>query len=79
METHEQGTTLVTAILAIVGLVVVVQLWLLAAALDALLQGATGALVPSAAGSFVLLALNGALLRHVSAFDARLRHRKPHD
>ena len=79
METHEQGTTLFTALLVLVGTVVVVQLWLVAAALDALLQGETGALWPAAAASLALFLLNGGLLRYVLDFDARLRHRRPHD
>ncbi len=74
METHHRGTTLFTAILILVGTIVVIQLWLLAAALDALLQRELGALVPSAVASFVLLAINVGLLRYVFRFDARLRH-----
>lgn len=77
MDTHSQGTILFTAILVLVGTIVIVQLWILSASLDAFFQRDMGALVPSAAASFVLLGLNAVLLRHVLRFDARLRHRAP--
>jgi hypothetical protein len=79
VETHEQGTKLFTAILVLIGTVVVIQLWVLAAALDAFFQRDYGALTPSAAASAVLLALNAGLLRHVIRFDERLKHERPRD
>jgi len=34
METRQQGSTLFSAVLVLIGLLVVIQLWLLAAAVD---------------------------------------------
>lgn len=74
METHRQGTTLFTAICVLIGLLVVIQLWLVAACLDALRAGDTGVLAAAAAASLVILSLNVGLLLYVVAFDARVRH-----
>jgi alkylhydroperoxidase/carboxymuconolactone decarboxylase family protein YurZ len=70
---REQGTTLFTAILWLIGTVVIIQLWLAAAALDALLGGETSVLVPAAVASLALFLLNGSLLLFVLRFDRRLR------
>ena len=53
----------------------VIQLWLLAAALDALLGGHTAVLFPAAAASAVLFLVNAGLLLHALNFDRRLRDR----
>jgi len=73
VETRPQGATLFSAILVLIGTVVVIQLWMLAASLDALLAGDAGVLGPAAAASVVLLLLCAGLLWYVVAFDARLR------
>ena len=73
METREQGSTLFSAVLVLIALLVVIQLWLLAAALDALLAHELGALAPTAVASMVLLAVSVGLLWYVVTFDARLR------
>jgi hypothetical protein len=70
---REQGLTLFTGILCLVGIVVVVQLWLVTAALEALLAHRTGVLVPAALVSLALLGINGALLRYVTRLDRRIR------
>jgi hypothetical protein len=57
---------------------VVIQLWLLAGALDALLGGDTSVLVPAAVASFVLFLLCGGLLWHVRNFDERERRMHDH-
>ncbi len=75
MRTRQQGLTLFTAILWLIGTVVIIQLWLLAAALDALLGGERSVLVPAALASLVLFLLNGSLLLFVIRFDRRLRKR----
>jgi hypothetical protein len=75
MQRLQQGTTLFTAILWLVGIVVIVQLWLVAAALDALLGRETSVLLPAALASLVLFVLNGSLLLYVLRFDRRLRAR----
>jgi len=74
METRQQGATLFSAILLLIAILVVIQLWLVAAALDALLARQIAVLVPTAVASIVLLVLNGGLLWYVVSFDARLRH-----
>lgn len=74
METRQQGATLFSAILVLIAILVVIQLWLVAAALDALLARHAAVLVPTAVASIVLFVLNGGLLWYVVSFDARLRH-----
>ncbi len=73
METRRQGTPLFTAIAVLIGIQVVIQLWILAAGLDAFLSGDTGVLLPAAAASFFLLAVNAGLLLYIVRFDERLR------
>ncbi len=74
METRQQGSTLFSAILVLIAILVVIQLWLVAAAVDALLSRQMVVLVPTAIASAVLFALSAALLWYVVSFDARLRH-----
>ena len=73
METRQQGSTLFSAILVLIATLVVIQLWLVAAALDALLARQFTVLVPTALASGVLFVLSGGLLWYVVSFDARLR------
>lgn len=74
METRQQGSTLFSAVLVLIAILVVIQLWLVAAAVDALMARHTAVLVPTAVASSVLLVLSGGLLWYVVSFDARLRH-----
>jgi hypothetical protein len=74
METRQQGSTLFSAVLVLIAILVVIQLWLVAAAVDALLSRQMVVLVPTAIASGVLFALSGGLLWYVVSFDARLRH-----
>jgi hypothetical protein len=74
METRQQGSTLFSAVLVLIAILVVIQLWLVAAAVDALMARQTAVLMPTAIASVVLLALSGGLLWYVVSFDARLRH-----
>jgi uncharacterized membrane protein YeaQ/YmgE (transglycosylase-associated protein family) len=69
MSLRRQGTTLFTAIIALVASAVVVQLWLLTVSVEALLSGAYITLIPAAAGSTILLLINAGLLRYVFRFD----------
>jgi hypothetical protein len=78
METRQQGSTLFSAVLVLIAILVVIQLWLVAAAVDALMARQTAVLVPTAVASGVLLALSGGLLWYVVSFDARLRHWNRH-
>jgi hypothetical protein len=74
VETRQQGSILFSAVLLLIAILVVIQLWLVAAAVDALLARQTSVLVPTAVASLGLFALSGGLLWYVVAFDARLRH-----
>jgi hypothetical protein len=74
VETRQQGSTLFSAVLVLIAILVVIQLWLVAAAVDALMARQMAVLVPTAIASGVLFALSGGLLWYVVSFDARLRH-----
>lgn len=73
MHTRQQGTVLFTGILVLIGTLVIIQLWLLTAALEALLAQSYGALIPATVASAVLFGFNALLLRYVVTFDARVR------
>ena len=77
METRLQGSILFSAVLVLIALLVVIQLWLVAAALDALAAQEFVVLVPTAVASGVLFILSGGLLWYVVSFDARLRQWGP--
>ena len=77
METRQQGSILFSAVLVLIALLVVIQLWLVAAALDALFSRQVVVLVPTAIASGVLFVLSGGLLWYVVSFDARLRQWGP--
>ena len=69
MSLRKQGITLFAAILALVAFAVVLQLWLLTVSMEALLGGQYKTLVPAAAASTLLLAVNAGRLRYVFRFD----------
>ena len=77
METRQQGSILFSAVLVLIALLVVIQLWLVAAALDALFARQLVVLVPTAIASGTLFVLSGGLLWYVASFDARLRQWGP--
>ena len=79
METRRQGLTLLTALCLLMGVLLIIQLWLVAAALDALLSGDTGVRVPSAVVSAALLAVNAGRLGYALAFDERMRRSRPRE
>jgi hypothetical protein len=64
-----QQTTIATGILAFVAVLVVLQLWLFTASMNAYLGGDVAALGPAAIGSLACLALNVGLLRHLYGLD----------
>ncbi|MEO7327828.1 MAG: DUF6755 family protein [Minicystis sp.] len=70
-----QGTTLMTAICAFIVILVVIQLWLVTASLEALLGGDRDVLAPAAIASAVLFAFNGALLLQALSYDRRTTRR----
>ena len=77
METGRQGTTLFTAICLLIAVMVIIQLWLLGAALDAALSGEPRLAVPASIASALLFAVNAGLLWYVFDFDERRRRVDP--
>jgi hypothetical protein len=77
METRQQGSTLFSAVLVLIATLVVIQLWLVAAALEALLARQIAVLVPTALASGVLFIMSGGLLWYGVSFDRRLRQWGP--
>jgi hypothetical protein len=63
--TREQRLTMVYAILGLVLLTVVLQLWLLLASMNAFLGGDDAVLWPAALASLCCFVLNGSLLRYL--------------
>jgi ABC-type transport system involved in cytochrome bd biosynthesis fused ATPase/permease subunit len=58
VQTLQQGTALFTGILVLIGTLVIIQLWLLTAALEAFLARSYHVLIPAAASSAVLFVFN---------------------
>lgn len=77
METGRQGTTLFSGICLLIGLLLISQLWLLAAALDAALSGEARLAIPASIASAALFALNAGLLWYVIDFDRRRQRVDP--
>lgn len=73
MDARSQGTTLMTAICSFLVVLLVIQIWLVSAALEALLGGDHGVLVPAAVASCALFAVSGGLLLFALRFDRRTR------
>lgn len=70
---HTQGTALFTALLVLIGVDLVVQLWLLAASVDAVLRHDGHVPLYAAIGSAFLFLVNGGLVLYVFGFDRRMR------
>ena len=70
---QEQGTTLFTALLVLVGIGVVVQLWLLAASVDAFMRHEAGTAVYATVASIAIFVINGLLVLYVFNFDRRIK------
>jgi len=68
---REQKLTIVNGILAIVAMIVIMQLWLLSATMNAFLGGDESVIVPAAVGSLVCLLLNAGLLRYIYLMERR--------
>jgi hypothetical protein len=77
METGRQGTTLFTSICLLIAVVLIIQLWLLGAALDAALCGEPRLAIPASIASGALFAANAGLLWYVFDFDERRRRTNP--
>jgi len=63
--TRDQRSTVVYGMLAFVLMLVVLQLWLLTATMNAYLGGDESVVLPAAGASLVCLLLNGGLLRYL--------------
>ena len=63
--TRAQRATIVNGMLAFVLMLVVVQLWLLTATMNAYLGGDRSVILPAAAASLLCLLLNAGLLRYL--------------
>lgn len=69
--TREQRTTIVNGMLCIVLILVILQLWLLTATMNAFLGGDEAVIWPAAAASTVCLLLNLGLLRYLYKIERR--------
>ena len=69
--TREQKMAIVYGILCIALVLVVLQLWLLTATMNAFLGGDTAVVWPTAFASLVCFLLNLGLLRYLYAMDRR--------
>lgn len=69
--TREQKITIVYGILCIVIVLVILQLWLLTATMNAYLGGYTDVIRPALIASLVCFLLNLGLLRHLYAMERR--------
>ena len=67
--TRQQRMTIVNSMLAFVLMLVVLQLWLLTATMNAFLGGDQSVIWPAAAASLVCLLLNVGLLRYLYQID----------
>jgi hypothetical protein len=67
----EQRIAIVQGILCIVLILVVLQLWLFTATMEAYLGGENSILLPAAFSSMICLALNGGLLIYLYKIDER--------
>jgi hypothetical protein len=69
--TRRQKDTIYTGIFWVVALLVVLQLWLLTATMNAYLGGDTGVLWPALIASLICFLLNLGLLRYLYAMERR--------
>ncbi|HET7433510.1 MAG TPA: DUF6755 family protein [Thermoanaerobaculia bacterium] len=68
---RKQKTTIVFGILSVVVMIVVLQLWLLTATMNAFLAGQQQVIVPAAVASIVCFALNFGLLTYIYRMERR--------
>jgi hypothetical protein len=66
---RHQKKTILSGVLCFVMILVILQLWLLTATMNAYLGGDESVLVPAALASLACLALNVGLLRYVYALE----------
>ena len=68
---REQRLTMIYGILCVVLVIVMLQLWLLIATMNAYLGGDHSVIFPAALASLICLGLNGGLLWYVFRMDRR--------
>lgn len=68
---REQKTTIIYGILCIVIILVILQLWLLTATMNAYLGGDYSVIVPAGLVSVICFALNAGLLRYLYLMEKR--------
>jgi hypothetical protein len=68
--TREQRTTIVYGMLVFVLIIVILQLWLLTATMNAYLGGDQGVIWPAAIASLACFALNLGLLRYLGRVES---------
>ena len=68
---RQQKTTIVFGILCVVIVIVVLQLWLLTATMNAYLAGQERVIIPAAIASIICFALNAGLLSYVYKMERR--------
>lgn len=68
---RSQKMPIVFGILSIVLVIVILQLWLLSATMNAFLAGEQAVIIPAAAGSLVFFALNSGLLFYLYRIERR--------
>lgn len=68
---RQQKLTIVNGILAIVAMIVILQLWLLSATMNAFLGGEESVILPALIGSVLCLALNAGLLWYIYQMERR--------
>ncbi len=66
-----QKMPIALGILSIVLVIVILQLWLLTATMNAFLAGEQAVIIPAAAGSLILFALNAGLLFYLYRMEQR--------
>lgn len=69
--TRQQKTIIVGGILSIVMIIVILQLWLLTATMNAFLAGEQAVIVPAAAVSVICLLLNLGLLFYIYRMERK--------
>jgi uncharacterized membrane protein YkgB len=68
---RQQKTTIIFGILSIVIVMVVLQLWLLTATMNAFLAGQERVIIPAAVASIICFALNAGLLSYIYKMERR--------
>jgi hypothetical protein len=68
---RKQKSTIMFGILAIVVMMVILQLWLLTATMNAFLAGQQRVIIPAAIASIICFMLNAGLLRYIYRMERR--------